>query len=74
MLDFSLTEYHLSRLKCRIIRTTELAAAQEKLNELERKKEDALKFYSPVSLIHRLQGNSFSVLIFLYDFFFFSKF
>ncbi|XP_057785688.1 vacuolar protein-sorting-associated protein 37 homolog 1-like [Salvia miltiorrhiza] len=43
------------RNQCRIIRTTELAAAQEKLHELERKKEDALKFYSPSSLVHRLQ-------------------
>ncbi|XP_057499758.1 vacuolar protein-sorting-associated protein 37 homolog 1-like isoform X1 [Actinidia eriantha] len=41
--------------QCRIIRTTELAAAQEKLHELERKKEETLKFYSPASLLHRLQ-------------------
>ncbi|XWS43501.1 hypothetical protein CRYUN_Cryun16bG0109500 [Craigia yunnanensis] len=43
------------RNQCRIIRTTELAAAQEKLNELERLKEETLKFYSPASFIHRLQ-------------------
>ncbi|KAJ9695272.1 hypothetical protein PVL29_010649 [Vitis rotundifolia] len=43
------------RNQCRIIRTTELAAAQEKLNELERQKEEILKFYSPASLLHRLQ-------------------
>lgn len=43
------------RNQCRIIRTTELAAAQEKLNELERQKEDSLKFYSPASLLRRLQ-------------------
>ncbi|KAM4078481.1 hypothetical protein ACJW30_09G040600 [Castanea mollissima] len=43
------------RNQCRIIRTTELAAAQEKLNELERKKEETLKFYSPQSLLQRLQ-------------------
>ncbi|XP_052176495.1 vacuolar protein-sorting-associated protein 37 homolog 1 [Diospyros lotus] len=43
------------RNQCRIIRTTELAAAQEKLNELERQKEETLKFYSPTSLLHRLQ-------------------
>ncbi|XWS59582.1 hypothetical protein CRYUN_Cryun08bG0134500 [Craigia yunnanensis] len=43
------------RNQCRIIRTTELAAAQEKLNELERQKEETLKFYSPASFIHRLQ-------------------
>ncbi|XP_010546516.1 PREDICTED: vacuolar protein-sorting-associated protein 37 homolog 1 [Tarenaya hassleriana] len=43
------------RNQCRIIRTTELAAAQEKLSELERQKEEILKFYSPGSLLHRLQ-------------------
>uniref|UniRef100_A0A2N9FK61 VPS37 C-terminal domain-containing protein n=1 Tax=Fagus sylvatica TaxID=28930 RepID=A0A2N9FK61_FAGSY len=43
------------RNQCRIIRTTELAAAQEKLNELEKQKEDTLKFYSPASLLQRLQ-------------------
>ncbi|CAI9097887.1 OLC1v1034403C2 [Oldenlandia corymbosa var. corymbosa] len=44
------------RNQCRIIRTTELAAAQEKLHELERKKEETLRFYSPASLLHQLQG------------------
>ena len=44
-------------VQCRIIRTTELAAAQEKLNELEKQKEDTLKFYSPASLLQRLQGS-----------------
>lgn len=43
------------RNQCRIIRTTELASAQEKLNELERQKEETLKFYSPASLLQRLQ-------------------
>ncbi|KAJ4866924.1 Vacuolar protein-sorting-associated protein 37-like protein 2 [Raphanus sativus] len=43
------------RNQCRIIRTTELAAAQEKLNELERQKEEILKFYSPASLLNKLQ-------------------
>ncbi|KAM7502140.1 hypothetical protein LguiB_001044 [Lonicera macranthoides] len=43
------------RNQCRIIRTTELAAAQEKLNEVERRKEEILKFYSPASMLHRLQ-------------------
>ncbi|XP_047952567.1 vacuolar protein-sorting-associated protein 37 homolog 1-like isoform X2 [Salvia hispanica] len=43
------------RNQCRIIRTTELAAAQEKFHELERKKDENLKYYSPSSLIHRLQ-------------------
>ncbi|XP_060176970.1 vacuolar protein-sorting-associated protein 37 homolog 1-like [Lycium barbarum] len=43
------------RNQCTIIRTTELAAAQENLHELQRRKEELLKFYSPVSLLHRLQ-------------------
>ncbi|KAL8509306.1 hypothetical protein ACS0TY_016492 [Phlomoides rotata] len=43
------------RNQCRIIRTTELASAQEKLHELERKKDDTLKYYSPSSLLHDLQ-------------------
>ncbi|KAK4396430.1 Vacuolar protein-sorting-associated protein [Sesamum angolense] len=43
------------RNQCRIIRTTELATAQEKLHELDRKKEETLKYYSPSSLLHRLQ-------------------
>nr|GMC63331.1 vacuolar protein-sorting-associated protein 37 homolog 1-like [Ipomoea batatas] len=42
------------RNQCRIIRTTELAAAQEKLHELERRKGELLKFYSPASLLRRL--------------------
>ncbi|KAK4272804.1 hypothetical protein QN277_021309 [Acacia crassicarpa] len=41
--------------QCRIIRTTELATAQEKLNELEKQKEQALKFSSPASLLQQLQ-------------------
>ncbi|KAF2289827.1 hypothetical protein GH714_038876 [Hevea brasiliensis] len=43
------------RNQCRIIRTTELAAAQEKLNELEKQREEILKSISPVSLLQRLQ-------------------
>ncbi|XP_010509448.1 PREDICTED: vacuolar protein-sorting-associated protein 37 homolog 2 [Camelina sativa] len=43
------------RNQCRIIRTSELATAQEKLNELENQREEILKFYSPGSLLHRLQ-------------------
>ncbi|XP_059296551.1 vacuolar protein-sorting-associated protein 37 homolog 1 isoform X1 [Lycium ferocissimum] len=43
------------RNQCRIIRTSELAAAQEKVHELERRKEQLLKLYSPVSLLHQLQ-------------------
>ncbi|KAK2983743.1 hypothetical protein RJ640_024096, partial [Escallonia rubra] len=41
--------------ECKIIRTTELAAAREKVNELERQKQDILKLYSPASLLHRLK-------------------
>lgn len=37
-----------------IIRTTELAAAHEKLSELERQKEETLKLYSPASLVQKL--------------------
>ncbi|XP_039039784.1 vacuolar protein-sorting-associated protein 37 homolog 1-like [Hibiscus syriacus] len=43
------------RNQCGIIRTTELAAALEKLNDLERQKEEILKFYPPASFINRLQ-------------------
>lgn len=43
------------RNQCRIIRTTELATAQEKLNELEKQKAEIMKFYSPASLLHQIQ-------------------
>ncbi|KAL8476994.1 hypothetical protein ACS0TY_029335 [Phlomoides rotata] len=43
-------------LQCRIIRTTELVTAQEKLHDLERKNGETLKYYSPSLLLHRLQG------------------
>ncbi|EEF42848.1 vacuolar protein-sorting-associated protein 37 homolog 1 [Ricinus communis] len=43
------------RNQCRIIRTTELATAQEKLNELEKQKEEMLRSCSPASLLQRLQ-------------------
>ncbi|XP_004494103.1 vacuolar protein-sorting-associated protein 37 homolog 1 [Cicer arietinum] len=43
------------RNQCRIIRTTELAAAKEKLNELEKQKEEMLKLNSPASLLQRIQ-------------------
>ncbi|XP_010267340.1 PREDICTED: vacuolar protein-sorting-associated protein 37 homolog 1-like [Nelumbo nucifera] len=43
------------RNQCRIIRTTELAAAQEKLNDLERQKEETQKFFSASSLLQKLQ-------------------
>ncbi|PHU02933.1 Vacuolar protein-sorting-associated protein 37 -like protein 1 [Capsicum chinense] len=41
--------------KCRIIRTTELVVAQEKMHELKRRKEELLKLYSPILLLHQLQ-------------------
>ncbi|XP_020210892.1 vacuolar protein-sorting-associated protein 37 homolog 1 [Cajanus cajan] len=46
------------RNQCRIIRTTELAAAKEKLNELEKQKEEMLKLNSPASLIQRIQESA----------------
>lgn len=39
----------------RIIRTTELAAAQERLNSLEKQKNDIMKSCSPASLLQNLQ-------------------
>ncbi|RAL53897.1 unnamed protein product [Cuscuta campestris] len=43
------------RDQCMVIRTTELAAARETLHELERRKEELLKRYSPASLLHGLE-------------------
>ncbi|KAK4281575.1 hypothetical protein QN277_013048 [Acacia crassicarpa] len=43
------------RNQCKIIRTAELAAAQEKLNELEKQEEETLKTNSPASLLQRIQ-------------------
>lgn len=34
-----------------------MATAQEKLSELERRKDETLKAYSPASLLQKLQGN-----------------
>ncbi|KAG8374189.1 hypothetical protein BUALT_Bualt11G0105200 [Buddleja alternifolia] len=50
-------EPHITELRnqCRIIRTSELASAQEKLHELERKSEDSLNYYFPSLLLNRLQ-------------------
>ncbi|KAL9993336.1 putative modifier of rudimentary, Modr, helix hairpin bin domain superfamily, ESCRT assembly [Helianthus debilis subsp. tardiflorus] len=50
-------EPHIKELRnqCQIIRVTELAAAREKLSELEKQKQEILNFYSPASLLHRLQ-------------------
>ncbi|XP_078427548.1 vacuolar protein-sorting-associated protein 37 homolog 1-like isoform X2 [Wolffia australiana] len=43
------------RNQCQIIRTTELAAAQERLAELEKQKEEILKSFSPHLLLQKLQ-------------------
>nr|XP_043610198.1 vacuolar protein-sorting-associated protein 37 homolog 1-like [Erigeron canadensis]XP_043610199.1 vacuolar protein-sorting-associated protein 37 homolog 1-like [Erigeron canadensis] len=43
------------RNQCMIIRTSELASAQEKLNDLTKRKAELLKCYSPGSLLHKLQ-------------------
>ncbi|PWA96960.1 modifier of rudimentary (Mod(r)) protein [Artemisia annua] len=43
------------RNQCMIIRTSELASAQEKLNDLAKRKAEILKSYSPGSLLHKLQ-------------------
>ncbi|KAL2323164.1 hypothetical protein Fmac_027543 [Flemingia macrophylla] len=43
------------RNQYRIICTTQLAGAQEKLSELDKQKEEMLKLNSPLYLIHRIQ-------------------
>ncbi|KAJ0817498.1 putative modifier of rudimentary, Modr, helix hairpin bin domain superfamily, ESCRT assembly [Helianthus annuus] len=43
------------RNQCMIIRTSELASAQEKLNDLTKRKAEILKSYSSGSLLHKLQ-------------------
>lgn len=50
--------------QCRIIRTTELATANEKLNELEKQKEEMLKMNSPASLLQRIQGMTWTYTIY----------
>ncbi|KAK8957820.1 hypothetical protein KSP39_PZI000638 [Platanthera zijinensis] len=42
------------RNQCSIIRTTELATAQEKLADLQRKREDLQRAYSPTLLLQKL--------------------
>ncbi|CAA6655561.1 unnamed protein product [Spirodela intermedia] len=49
------------RNQCQIIRTSELATAQEKLAELEKQKEETLKFYSPHLLLQKLQESDRSL-------------
>uniref|UniRef100_A0A0D9VVT7 VPS37 C-terminal domain-containing protein n=3 Tax=Leersia perrieri TaxID=77586 RepID=A0A0D9VVT7_9ORYZ len=50
-------EQRISELRnqCTIIRTTELAAAQDRLADLERQKDEIMKFYSPAALLNKLQ-------------------
>ncbi|KAL6896686.1 hypothetical protein ACP4OV_007258 [Aristida adscensionis] len=43
------------RNQCTIIRTTELAAAQDRLTDLERQKDEIMKSYSPAALLDKLQ-------------------
>ncbi|KAF0911244.1 hypothetical protein E2562_008005, partial [Oryza meyeriana var. granulata] len=43
------------RNQCTIIRTTELAAAQDRLAELERQTDEIMKSYSPAALLDKLQ-------------------
>ncbi|CAD6211122.1 unnamed protein product [Miscanthus lutarioriparius] len=46
------------RNQCTIIRTTELAAAQDGLTDLERQKDDIMRSYSPAALLDKLQNYS----------------
>ncbi|CAN6290421.1 unnamed protein product [Urochloa humidicola] len=50
-------EQRISELRnqCTIIRTTELAAAQDRLTDLERQKDDIMRSYSPAALLDKLQ-------------------
>jgi ESCRT-I complex subunit VPS37 len=43
------------RNQCTIIRTTELAAAQDRLTDLEMRKDDIMRSYSPAALLDKLQ-------------------
>ncbi|XP_062216635.1 vacuolar protein-sorting-associated protein 37 homolog 1-like isoform X2 [Phragmites australis] len=43
------------RNQCTIIRTTELAAAQDRLTDLEMQKDEIMKSYSPAALLNKLQ-------------------
>jgi hypothetical protein len=43
-------------LQCTIIRTTQLAAAQDRLTDLERQKDDIMRSYSPAALLDKLQS------------------
>jgi ESCRT-I complex subunit VPS37 len=43
------------RNQCTIIRPTELAAAQDRLTDLEMRKDDIMRSYSPAALLDKLQ-------------------
>jgi len=45
------------RNQCTIIRTTELAAAQDRLTDLERQKDDIMRSCSPAALLDKLQSS-----------------
>ncbi|KAL5722694.1 hypothetical protein ACHQM5_006182 [Ranunculus cassubicifolius] len=49
------------RNQCRIIRTTELAVAVEKLNDLQRQKDEVFKFYSLSTHLQRLQDSMVTI-------------
>ncbi|XP_006665021.1 vacuolar protein-sorting-associated protein 37 homolog 1-like isoform X2 [Oryza brachyantha] len=46
------------RNQCSIIRTTELAAAQDRLADLERQKDEIMRSYSPAALLDKLQKST----------------
>ena len=43
-------------MQCTIIRTTELAAAEDRLADLERQKDEIMRSYSPAALLEKLQS------------------
>ncbi|GJN08847.1 hypothetical protein PR202_ga26807 [Eleusine coracana subsp. coracana] len=45
------------RNQCTIIRTSELAAAQDRLSDLERQKDEIMRSYSPAALLDKLQAS-----------------
>jgi len=52
-------EQRISELRnqCTIIRTTELATAEDRLADLERKKDEIMRSYSPAALLDKLQSS-----------------
>jgi hypothetical protein len=43
-------------VQCTIIRTTELATAEDRLADLERQKDEIMRSYSPAALLAKLQS------------------